>query len=197
MTASREPATAPRGAFYQSVLAPHPATPCAAVRSVEVRLVRAPGGRLDLTYTVKGALRAVRMPNPAPPRRADELWRHTCFEAFVAPEPGAAYVELNLSPSGEWASYAFTRYREGMTPEADMPAPEITVSLDTPVPAGPEHCWTLGAAARIRTLGGGAPARVALAAVIEELDGTLCYWALRHPPGRPDFHHPDGFALRI
>ena len=39
--------------------------------------------------------------------------------------------------------------------------------------------------------------RVALCVVIEELDGALSYWALAHPAPRPDFHHPDGFALEI
>src|SRR3546814_3736372 len=34
-------------------------------------------------------------------------------------------------------------------------------------------------------------AKLALSAVIEELDGTKSYWALAHPPGKPDFHHPD------
>jgi hypothetical protein len=33
--------------------------------------------------------------------------------------------------------------------------------------------------------------------VIEEGDGVLSYWALRHPAARPDFHHPEGFALEI
>ena len=33
--------------------------------------------------------------------------------------------------------------------------------------------------------------------VIEELDGTKSYWALAHPPGKPDFHHPDCFALTL
>jgi len=43
-----------------------------------------------------------------------------------------------------------------------------------------------------------APAlRVALAAVIEEENGRLAYWALRHAPGSPDFHHPDGFILEL
>jgi hypothetical protein len=36
---------------------------------------------------------------------------------------------------------------------------------------------------------------IGLAAVIEEKSGTLSYWALRHAPGKPDFHHPDAFAL--
>lgn len=36
-----------------------------------------------------------------------------------------------------------------------------------------------------------------LSAVVEETDGTKSYWALRHPPGVPDFHHPDCFALEL
>ena len=38
---------------------------------------------------------------------------------------------------------------------------------------------------------------VALSAVIEETDGAKSYWALAHPPGPPDFHHPDCFALTL
>ena len=38
---------------------------------------------------------------------------------------------------------------------------------------------------------------LALSAVIEHLDGRISYWALRHPPGKPDFHHPQGFALEL
>jgi hypothetical protein len=33
--------------------------------------------------------------------------------------------------------------------------------------------------------------------VIESADGSISYWALRHPAGRPDFHHLDGFALLL
>jgi hypothetical protein len=39
--------------------------------------------------------------------------------------------------------------------------------------------------------------RLALSAVIEEGDGTLSYWALKHGPGKADFHVPDGFALEL
>jgi hypothetical protein len=41
-----------------------------------------------------------------------------------------------------------------------------------------------------------APLRIGLAAVIETPQG-LSYWALRHPDGRPDFHHGDGFVLLL
>jgi hypothetical protein len=38
---------------------------------------------------------------------------------------------------------------------------------------------------------------IGLSAVIEEQDGRLSYWALRHPPGKPDFHYPEAFALEL
>ena len=37
----------------------------------------------------------------------------------------------------------------------------------------------------------------ALAAVIEDDSGNVSYWALKHAPTRPDFHHPAGFILEV
>lgn len=42
-----------------------------------------------------------------------------------------------------------------------------------------------------------APWRLGLSAVIEETSGAKSYWALAHAPGKPDFHHPDAFALDL
>jgi hypothetical protein len=39
--------------------------------------------------------------------------------------------------------------------------------------------------------------RLGLSAVIEETNGRKSYWALSHPPGKPDFHHSDCFALEL
>lgn len=36
---------------------------------------------------------------------------------------------------------------------------------------------------------------IGLSAVIEDVDGNISYWAFHHPPGKPDFHHPESFAL--
>ena len=38
---------------------------------------------------------------------------------------------------------------------------------------------------------------LALSAVIERVDGSISYWALRHPSDKPDFHHPDSFVLDL
>jgi hypothetical protein len=36
-----------------------------------------------------------------------------------------------------------------------------------------------------------------LSAVIEAKDGSKSYWALAHPPSKPDFHNADCFTARL
>jgi hypothetical protein len=165
----------------------HPETPCEAVREIEVEVFRS-GSGFDLTYRVTGTIADLVIPTPAATERRDELWRRTCLEAFVRAEDQAGYREFNFAPSTEWAAYSFDGYRSGMR---DLPgiAPQIVaesaadrftlrVRLDPRLP--PELAWHLG-----------------LSAVIEEQSGRKSYWALAHPPGAPDFHHQDCFALQL
>jgi hypothetical protein len=39
--------------------------------------------------------------------------------------------------------------------------------------------------------------RLGLSALIEDKSGGTSYWALAHPPGKPDFHHADSFAYEF
>ncbi|MFA5081306.1 MAG: DOMON-like domain-containing protein [Hydrogenophilaceae bacterium] len=167
----------------------HPTTDCPAVAGIGVDLSWRPDGGLELIYTLAGDLAGLRIPAPATPGRRDGLWRHTCFEAFVMTEAGPGYQEFNFSPSGEWAAYSFTACRVGGTDLA-LPAPAIACNRE----AGRlELTAQLPAAA----LPAGARLRLGLSAVIEDAAGKVGYWALRHPPGQPDFHHTDAFALFI
>ena len=167
-------------------MTPHPATPSGAVDAIDVTLSRSSGGVLELRYTLKGELHRVRIPEPRRPLFADELWRHTCFEVFVRDQSSEAYHEFNFSPSGEWAAYAFSGYRQGMRSPEDFPRPQIALRREA-------RALTLEAGVEI----GSAPAQLALSAVVEDTDGTVSYWALTHPSARPDFHHPDAFALHL
>lgn len=174
----------------------HPSTACPAVESVVVQVGwKLPTGEesnlmLLLAYVLTGDLGQLRLPLPRPPAPADELWRHTCFEAFVATSDDKSYREYNFSPSGEWAVYRFRGYRDRMHGEAGEPAPRIAL---------PTTARGLKLAARIVLPPGlmNRPLRLALSAVLEDRSGGLSYWALRHPPGKPDFHHPDGFTLAL
>jgi len=176
--------------MQRSVLTPHPVTPSSAVNRIEVG-VRLTGMTLELRYTVEGDVAHLLIPAQSSPRRADKLWQHTCFEAFVADDPAAGYYELNFSPSTEWAIYRFNGYREGMTSiEAHQP-PGIRVHR------GPRrlHLEAGVDLAQLPGLRGGAALRLALCAVIEESQQRLSYWALAHPAAKPDFHHAGGFVL--
>ncbi|NVO15764.1 MAG: DOMON-like domain-containing protein [Rhodoplanes sp.] len=168
----------------------HPDSPNAAATDVTVEVARPAAGRLLLTWIVTGAITAIRIPPPETPARADELWRHTCFEAFVRAPPGSAYYEFNFSPSTCWAAYRFDFYRSGMRVADEIGAPLIEAQSRA-------DGWVLQAALeldRLSALPCDAPLHLGLSAVIEDTNGRLSYWALAHPPGKPDFHHADGFA---
>lgn len=171
-------------------LNPHPETPSAAVSRIDAGVARGASGGLTLHYFVSGKIGDLRLPRVAAPARADELWRHTCFEAFVAAPRLPGYLELNFAPSTAWAAYRFDGYREGMRPATEASAPRIEVETG----AG---SFTLRATLDLIGLPGNAPWRIGLSAVIEEMSGQKSYWALAHPPGKPDFHHADCHTLQL
>jgi hypothetical protein len=173
-------------------LAPHPSTP-ARGRRVAVDAWRGPRGDLTLTFGVAGRVDDVRVPSPRTPRAADRLWEHTCFEAFVALDGETAYHEFNLSPSGEWAVFAFRGYRERAAAVDEAAAPSIAVRR----PPGRLELEGVLPLERLSPVHRDATLRLGLSAVIETADGAVSYWALRHPPGAPDFHHADAFSLRL
>lgn len=161
----------------------HPDTPCGPLRGISVSIERKPES-LRVVYALDGDIGRLRIPPPRPPRAAEGLWQHTCCEIFVARRGAPGYREFNLSPSGEWAAYAFQRYREGARLAIDAPRIEVQrggrkLRLAASIPV------------EERSL------RIGASAVIEDDGGALSYWALRHPPGKPDFHHPDAFALEL
>jgi hypothetical protein len=174
------------------MLTAHPSTPNDAVRSLGVQL-RLEAGVLMFRYALDADMSRVRVPPSGAGGRADALWKHTCFEAFVAPANARGYHEFNFSPSLDWAIYRFSAYREGVSSAEIGSVPKISVrrgddglELQSAVSLG--HLADL---CDVRHL------RIALATVIEDQNGRLSYWGLRHPPGKPDFHHPNGFALEV
>jgi hypothetical protein len=166
----------------------HPDSRCVAATHVEADIARPRPGSLILSYVVSGRIGDLRMPPVAAAARADELWRHTCFEAFVRPLAGPGYYEFNFSPSTQWAVYQFSNYRSGMrlATEIDTPRIEVRSSAET---------YTLQATLEFDGLS--SPLHLGLAAVLEETNGRKSYWALAHPPGKADFHHADCFALEL
>jgi hypothetical protein len=176
-----------------AVLTAHPSTLNDDVRSLAVQLRAEEPDILVFQYSLVADMSRLRVPLYGGSGRADALWEHTCFEAFVAAGDAPGYHEFNFSPSLDWAIYRFSAYREGMSPAEIGRDPEISVRRGDD---GLELKSTvrLGHLADLRDV---RHLRIALAAVIEDDNGRLSYWGLRHPPGKPDFHHPNGFALEV
>lgn len=168
----------------------HPDCEAGPVTSIEVDVRRGEGG-LTLDYLLRGDLASLSLPLTLPKdRRGDPLWEHSCFEAFVGHPPGlpwsSIYTEFNFATWGGWAAYGFTGYRSGMglitgiDPPVQTEAGADFFRLSATLPGTGDH-----------------PQRLGLSAVIEETGGAKSYWALAHPPGKPDFHHPTCFALEL
>jgi hypothetical protein len=115
----------------------------------------------------------------------------------MMPGEGADYREFNFSPSGEWAVYDFHEYRNS-NEKANVqnsllltkhpPVIKVHKSIDT---------LELGVEIDQGLLPQGDSLKLGLSVVVENVAGIKSYWAIRHPPGKPDFHHADAFALQM
>ena len=153
---------------------------------MSVRWVELPDRRLMLRYRVDGAANLI-VPPFRGRGRGDDLWKTTCFELFLY-DGGGRYREFNFSPSGQWACYSFSGYRNLAGPFEPRQTPQIdhetgtsmfvqTVFIDRGELEGAESA--------------------ALAAVIEEKGGRPSYWALAHGGLKPDFHDPACFRIPL
>jgi hypothetical protein len=172
-------------------LVPHPATPPSGPvkiwASVEHASALGAGASTNIWFGIGAPADRFVIPETDEATRTDELWKTTCFEAFLRVEGSDAYREWNFAPSGDWAAYDFTSYRE-KTADPEISAPYIRMEdnltwwgLGATIPIVTGHTWQMG-----------------VSAILEEKDGTKSYWALAHPDGgKPDFHAPDCFVARL
>lgn len=197
-------------------LQPHPDTPCGPLTGIEVEVARVRPLKLQLRFVLIGNYRKVRL-KLRQQDLGDELWRHTCFEAFVRVGGEESYIEYNLAPTGDFAAYRFDRYREGMTPAKEvrssiLDAQSRTEPLDRDrrvllkrsgfdtLERFEPSFFSLKAELSFSNAMGLAvaePWQVGLSTIVEEMNGRVSYWALAHPPGKPDFHHPSCFVLEL
>jgi hypothetical protein len=147
---------------------------------------------LWLGFELRGSLKELLWPTTITSCRADGLWQHTCFEAFLSAPNGVSYCEINLSPSNAWAIYAFRaeRLRDSVAEVAvACLEPSIGVQRTT-------GSFSLFAALPWRAINPASdePGPIGLSAVLESTEGDLSHWALTHPEAHPDFHHRSGWT---
>jgi hypothetical protein len=142
------------------------------------------GSCLLFTFEISGDSSDIKIPPAAREDRGERLWRSSCFQAYVRTGK-SRYIELDFSPSGQWAAYQFGEYRKGMR-DFDLPAPKL----------GFEHGRLAATVEAPSDLQPGLP--LGLAASLEHQNGTWSYWALAHVRGnRPDLHAGDCFIAQL
>ena len=158
------------------------------------------GGILELSYNLRPAqhdgdlldlvLPSAEIKHPQiSGQRSDELWMHSCFEAFIGLPGSEKYWELNISPLGDWNLYCFNSYRNGGQPSVEAAAPLVTVRrtrrdcrCDVVLDLRP--WWPIEAMPEL-----------GLTMVLEEKSSRLSYWALSHPAKVADFHDRRSFQI--
>ncbi|MBM0107459.1 DOMON-like domain-containing protein [Steroidobacter sp. S1-65] len=183
--------------MHATALHRHPSTPDDILTGITVEVDSLTADLLVLYFKIAGDIDRLQLPAQAASKFQDELWKHTCLEAFLAFADSDVYYEFNFSPSSQWAVYRFDSYREGMTPLHPDPPPRVLVrrregELDVDVDI---HLGAIPGLTADELKG--RELRLAVSAVMENDQGRVSYWALAHPPGKPDFHHRDGFALAL
>ena len=77
----------------------HPDTPAKIVEEFTVEIERSSVGRIWIRYHVEAPIDELELGRPGESERRDELWKTTCFEAFVREAGGDTYLEFKLAPS--------------------------------------------------------------------------------------------------
>lgn len=174
----------------------HPDTPQDALWNIRVGISRTADRYPLLSFRLLGDISRIAWPvesakNGEPWHKGHALWEHSCFELFLRIKGEREYLEFNFASSRQWAAYAFDDYRAGSGSPADV---DVVVGYWTRHPAVRAD---LGLRLQLPMAFADKDWEIGLSAVIEELDGAKSYWALAHPPGKPDFHHPTCFARTL
>lgn len=146
---------------------------------------------IELEFRLEGALQSIRWgdSNSTLPQRKDELWKGTCFEAFLSlsTDPSEPYYEINCSPHGDWNIYHFDSYRQGM-----IAAPDLQVELVKQAILPERAVFAIQIRGPLPT----DPLLTGLTAVVQFLDSTVSYWALQHSQKKADFHDKTTFIAK-
>lgn len=137
--------------------------------------------QVKLNYQLLGHLECYNFQKPIKQQRADELWKESCFELFLAHTSSEAYWEINLSPSTAWNAYRFDAYKKGMLPSSLFSTPRIK-SLQTDNRYSFDVKMTLQESLLNNEL------QINLAVILLDKQKKRHFYTLQPRQGHPDFH---------
>lgn len=171
-------------------LVPFSLTQISDLFSVETKIESLHSEKLVIHYHIHGPLEKILIPKLLSEKsRQDELWRHTCLEAFFSSELTASspYFEINCSPSGNWNAYGFSSYRQGMClANLTVELTQVEINSESAVF---EICISGTCLRHAKHCG--------ITSILEFNDGSKAYFALKHPGNQADFHLKDSFIISL
>jgi hypothetical protein len=141
---------------------------------------------LYLSFSVKGDIKNYIFPSPSTVKRADELWKGTCFELFLAHANTKEYYEFNISPSLAWNFYSLKDYRS-------LPH-EVQLRTEPTIQTYKEkNIYTIEY--KLEEFYFESFESYNLTAILLSQTKERTFWSSKQMKGTPDFHNRDYFLL--
>ena len=143
--------------------------------------------KVHLTFMLNGEIKNYIVPNKEKLKRANELWKTTCFELFLANSKEEKYYELNISPTLAWNFYTLSEYRAVPKEVAEEIEPLIMSRRD-------EENYEITFELESKTVNFEAFDTFNLACILLSNAKKRTFWSLNPQHGLPDFHNQQSFS---
>ncbi|MDB5039046.1 MAG: hypothetical protein JWQ35_2574 [Bacteriovoracaceae bacterium] len=151
--------------------------------------------KLKIIYLLRGNLEdLIIVPKKTGAGQIDDLWKSTCFEAFISKKKSFRYIEWNFSSSQEWGFFAFESYRKAAPEKLIQSAPEMRIKRSK---ADFVMEINLNLKENDSFFENADPYEMGLSVVLKSRDGKQSYWAISHSGTKPDFHLRDTFKVQL
>ena len=144
--------------------------------------------KILLHFKVKGKLEAYQFSQKEKIKRANELWRATCFELFLANSKTQSYYEINISPTLSWNIYYLEKYRAKPKEIAISSKPMIVTREDL-------QSYEIEFELECKELDLTKFDQYNLAVILLNKSNEREFWAINPVGKSPDFHDRGGFVF--
>ncbi len=145
-------------------------------------------GKISLHFKIIGTLKNYQFPQRDKPKRANELWKATCFELFLANSKTKTYYEINISAILHWNIYRLETYRAEPKELIVSSKPFIMVKED-------EQSYEIDFELECKELDLTEFDQYNLAVILLNKQNERDFWAVNPVGDSLDFHDRGGFVF--
>ena len=146
--------------------------------------------KFKIEYEITADLSQYNFPKETKQQRANELWRDTCFELFIANNSSQEYYEINISSSTEWNTYHFESYKKEMQESNKFSVPSIQNQQSN-------NRYSFSFEMNFQEDIFEKKLLINLAVILLDRDGVRQFYSINRREKLPNFHDRNGFDLLI